>query len=88
MLNFPRVFKCYQNVRSQNRIFTKICGALWETCHINNSETSHMLIGNIAATLLIVENVMENLYSVKCYDILNMSVLTFKSMRRFLFGLI
>ena len=41
---------------------------------INKSETQRMVIGNIAATSLKMS--WKNLYSVKCYDKLNMNVFT------------
>ena len=41
---------------------------------INKSETQRMVRRNIAATSL--KMLLKNLYSVKCYDKLNMNVLT------------
>ena len=41
---------------------------------INKSETYRMVRGNIAATSL--KMLWKNLYSVKCYDKLNMNVFT------------
>ena len=45
-----------------------------------------MLRGNIAATLL--KTLLKNLYSVKCYDKLNMNVLTLSLWENFWWGLI
>ena len=45
-----------------------------------------MLRGNIAATLL--KMLLKNLYSVRCYDKLNMNVLTFSLWENFWWGLI
>ena len=47
------------------------CVELYEKA-INISETSHMLRGNIAVTLLKI--LCNNLFSVKCYDKTNMNV--------------
>ena len=53
---------------------------------INKSETERMLRGNIAATLLKMP--WKNLYSVKCYDKLNMNVFTLSLWENFRWGLI
>ena len=45
-----------------------------------------MLRGNIAATSL--KMLLKNLYSVKCYDKLNMNVLTFSLWENFWWGFI
>ena len=53
---------------------------------INKSEIKRMLRGNIAATSL--KMLLINLYSVKCYDKLNMNVLTLSLWENFWWGLI
>ena len=53
---------------------------------INKSEIQLMLRENIAATSL--KMLLKNLYSVKCYDKLNMNVLTLSLWENFWWGLI
>ena len=54
--------------------------------HINKSETYRMVRRNIAATSLKI--LWENLYLVKCYDKINMNILTLSLWENFWWGLI
>ena len=53
---------------------------------INKSETQGMVRGNIAATSL--KLLWKNIYSVKCYDKLNMNVFTLSLWEKIWWGLI